>query len=194
MHTILAQQGAIPPAIQFVSLRPQIQEVAWKAAPRGSKPCPGDCNGVGDCDRDWGRCRCPAGEKESGSLPPETKRNPYSSCILFIFHVGKSGLHSLRGAVIAPDLCFRAFIGYATQPPSMLRPQALPLTQAPSSSPRSGWTGADCKTVQLRPCTNRQRKPSDLSDVPLGHIDAEGRDLDWSAPGEVPSRCAGQSS
>lgn len=32
-----------------------------KAAPRGDKPCPNNCSGVGNCNYDLGVCDCPAG-------------------------------------------------------------------------------------------------------------------------------------
>ena len=35
--------------------------VPAKPAPRGSKACPGGCNGVGNCHYDLGTCECPAG-------------------------------------------------------------------------------------------------------------------------------------
>eukprot|EP00955_Chlamydomonas_euryale_P104184 365545-Chlamydomonas_euryale.AAC.3 len=34
-----------------------------KRAPRGSKACPGNCSGVGNCNYDTGRCDCPAGAR-----------------------------------------------------------------------------------------------------------------------------------
>ncbi|KAG1671014.1 hypothetical protein FOA52_014258 [Chlamydomonas sp. UWO 241] len=33
----------------------------WRDPPRGSKDCPGSCNGVGNCNHDTGLCECPAG-------------------------------------------------------------------------------------------------------------------------------------
>ena len=33
----------------------------FKPVPRGDKPCPKDCNGVGNCNHDSGLCECPAG-------------------------------------------------------------------------------------------------------------------------------------
>ncbi len=38
----------------------------FKAPPRGSKPCPKDCSGVGNCNADWGICECPAGALRQG--------------------------------------------------------------------------------------------------------------------------------
>ncbi|KAG1677710.1 hypothetical protein FOA52_001022 [Chlamydomonas sp. UWO 241] len=57
----------------------------------------------------------------------------------------------------------------------------------------AGWTGVDCKTVLKRPCTHKTRRPDDLSDTPIGHIDAHGRDLNLTGA-DIPSttsRCAG---
>ncbi|GAX85342.1 hypothetical protein CEUSTIGMA_g12759.t1 [Chlamydomonas eustigma] len=88
--------------------------IAWTPAPRGSKPCLDDCNGVGNCNYDTGKCECPA-----------------------------------------------------------------------------GWKGEGCKIIQKRPCTNGMRSPSDNSNTPRGHIDEDGRDLNWLTPGGGNSRCAG---
>jgi hypothetical protein len=53
----------------------------------------------------------------------------------------------------------------------------------------TGWTGDDCTQPLKRPCTNRL---SDTNDIPpLSHIDAHGRDLNVTAPGWTPGRCAG---
>ena len=37
----------------------------FKPVPRGSKQCPKDCSGVGNCNHDSGLCECPAGERRS---------------------------------------------------------------------------------------------------------------------------------
>ena len=55
----------------------------------------------------------------------------------------------------------------------------------------AGWTGDDCKSPQKRPCTHKKRRPGNPSEQVIGHIDADGRDLDWNEPGDMPSRCAG---
>mmetsp|Transcript_19563 Transcript_19563/g.42445 ORF Transcript_19563/g.42445 Transcript_19563/m.42445 type:complete len:788 (+) Transcript_19563:181-2544(+) len=55
----------------------------------------------------------------------------------------------------------------------------------------AGWKGDDCKTVQKRPCTNRNRHPDDMSDEPLGHIDEHGKDINWLEGGGTQSRCGG---
>ncbi|GAX80495.1 hypothetical protein CEUSTIGMA_g7933.t1 [Chlamydomonas eustigma] len=52
----------------------------------------------------------------------------------------------------------------------------------------AGWTGLDCGTLFLRPCTNRDRS---TGDAPASHVDLNGRDLDWTVPGWKASRCAG---
>ncbi len=41
--------------------------VPFKPAPRGSKTCPKDCSGVGNCNADTGTCECPAGGLSSAS-------------------------------------------------------------------------------------------------------------------------------
>jgi hypothetical protein len=70
--------------------------------------------------------------------------------------------------------------------PAGLRPDAARAAPAPPA----GWTGEDCRTPQKRPCTNRLSINED--DVPpSSHIDANGRDLNWTAPGWTPGRCAG---
>ncbi|GAX80494.1 hypothetical protein CEUSTIGMA_g7932.t1 [Chlamydomonas eustigma] len=52
----------------------------------------------------------------------------------------------------------------------------------------AGWTGPECATILLRPCTNRYRVTGNVS---IGHVDANGRDLDWETPGWMASRCPG---
>ncbi|KAJ9511254.1 hypothetical protein QJQ45_017152, partial [Haematococcus lacustris] len=52
----------------------------------------------------------------------------------------------------------------------------------------AGWEGLDCSTRRSRPCTNRFRS---AGDEPAGHIDVNGRDLDWTVPGWKASRCPG---
>lgn len=46
----------------------------------------------------------------------------------------------------------------------------------------------DCGTVLLRPCTTAFRH---TGDTPVGHIDDEGRDLNWRDEGYTESRCTG---
>ena len=141
VRTMLPCIGSTQMHATFTCMGLFLQAISWKPAPRGSKECPGDCNGVGNCNHDSGLCECPA-----------------------------------------------------------------------------GWKGEDCKTVQKRPCTNRQeelyyiffslgfecnalmlfvslplrhRNPNDESDEPLSHIDADGRDINWLDGGTMHSRCAG---
>ncbi|KAL6749482.1 exostosin-like glycosyltransferase [Haematococcus lacustris] len=52
----------------------------------------------------------------------------------------------------------------------------------------AGWEGLDCSTRRSRPCTNRFRS---AGDEPAGHIDVNGRDLDWTVPGWKSTRCPG---
>ncbi|GBF92598.1 hypothetical protein Rsub_05212 [Raphidocelis subcapitata] len=52
----------------------------------------------------------------------------------------------------------------------------------------AGWGGPDCSTPDKRPCTNRF---GGAPGSPFGHINADGTDLDWRAPGHTPSRCTG---
>lgn len=52
----------------------------------------------------------------------------------------------------------------------------------------AGWKGSSCETVQKRPCTNRFRNHGPNV---VGHIDENGRDLDWHAEGFTESRCLG---
>ncbi|KAG2486464.1 hypothetical protein HYH03_014911 [Edaphochlamys debaryana] len=52
----------------------------------------------------------------------------------------------------------------------------------------AGSQGPDCGTPLLRPCTTSFRHSGP---TPMGHIDAEGRDLDWTAEGYTESRCTG---
>ncbi len=40
--------------------------VPFKPVPRGSKSCPQDCSGVGNCNHDTGLCECPAGAQGRG--------------------------------------------------------------------------------------------------------------------------------
>jgi hypothetical protein len=47
--------------------------------------------------------------------------------------------------------------------------------------------------VQKRPCTNGMRDPTSKENTPHGHIDEDGRDLNWLTPGVSNSRCAGTS-
>ncbi len=51
-----------------------------------------------------------------------------------------------------------------------------------------GSQGVDCGTVLLRPCTTAFRH---TGDTPIGHIDDEGRDLNWRDEGYTESRCTG---
>jgi hypothetical protein len=44
------------------------QALPFKKAPRGSKTCPKDCNGVGNCNADTGICECPAGGRISDHI------------------------------------------------------------------------------------------------------------------------------
>lgn len=37
-----------------------------RPAPRGNLPCPNNCNSVGNCNYDIGRCDCPAGMRRCG--------------------------------------------------------------------------------------------------------------------------------
>ncbi|KAI8471681.1 MAG: hypothetical protein J3K34DRAFT_506016 [Monoraphidium minutum] len=55
----------------------------------------------------------------------------------------------------------------------------------------AGWGGPDCTRPQKRPCTNRYGGYGLKVPQPAGHIGADGRDLDWSAPGWTASRCGG---
>ena len=54
----------------------------------------------------------------------------------------------------------------------------------------AGAGGPACADHHKRPCTNGHRLPRN-STVPKGHIGPDGRDLDWLAAGNTPSRCAG---
>eukprot|EP00798_Chlamydomonas_sp_ICE-L_P001797 gene1797-33217_t len=54
----------------------------------------------------------------------------------------------------------------------------------------AGWTGVDCTTRQLRPCTNSRDRPQGSFET-MSHIDEMGRDKDWLQPGWTASRCAG---
>ncbi|MEW5305094.1 MAG: hypothetical protein WDW36_007657 [Sanguina aurantia] len=52
----------------------------------------------------------------------------------------------------------------------------------------AGWSGNDCGTPLLRPCTHKWRESGNVT---MGHIDAEGRDLDIMERGWTASRCSG---
>lgn len=52
----------------------------------------------------------------------------------------------------------------------------------------AGYSGDDCMTPFKRPCTNRYR---DNGTVAVGHVDKDGRDLNWTEPGWTASRCGG---
>jgi hypothetical protein len=56
----------------------------------------------------------------------------------------------------------------------------------------AGWTGADCRTTQKRPCTNRLGGLNETHrHLPASHIGPDGRDLNWTEPGWTASRCPG---
>eukprot|EP00798_Chlamydomonas_sp_ICE-L_P001799 gene1799-33219_t len=54
----------------------------------------------------------------------------------------------------------------------------------------AGWRGDDCSIPDKRPCTNGTQRPEGQME-PHSHIDKDGRDLNWLAPGWSASRCAG---
>ncbi|KAG2491270.1 hypothetical protein HYH03_010277 [Edaphochlamys debaryana] len=57
----------------------------------------------------------------------------------------------------------------------------------------AGWTGKDCGTRDLRPCTHRFRRPEleKGNMTPVSHVGPDGLDLDWLEPGWTASRCGG---
>ena len=55
--------------------------------------------------------------------------------------------------------------------------------------PPAGWQGESCSTPLLRKCTIRFR---DSGNESVGHIDADGRDLNPLAEGYTESRCIGE--
>lgn len=60
------------------------QALPFKPVPRGSKKCPKDCNGVGNCNADTGICECPAGER----ITDHMRNVLIASVLLFLIQSG----------------------------------------------------------------------------------------------------------
>lgn len=56
--------------------------VPSRPTPRGSKGCPRNCSGVGNCNHDTGTCDCPAGEVEGKGTTCESWRAPLGNIAL----------------------------------------------------------------------------------------------------------------
>ena len=60
-RAIVSMDRAVQLSVQLGGNRVDGTWTVFQAPPRGDKPCPNDCNGVGICQADFGYCLCPAG-------------------------------------------------------------------------------------------------------------------------------------
>lgn len=132
-----------------------MQPVTWKAAPRGSKECPktewGQCNGVGVCNADWGRCECPG---RCCLFMPES---PACSVLAYQAGTPASILVRTQRCGCSFMMCWRFWcwgFGFVTH--------------------AAGWAGPNCGTRHLRPCTANTRGCDQANEPPYSHIDENG--------------------
>ena len=157
----------------------------YKTTPRGSKQCLNNCSGVGNCNYDIGVCDCPAGAVQSTSTV--IQYSPGHAVLLR----SCSTVQVMRLAMM-----WAAAIGFIPLMHGEVFTSVSCCYEASSPPlPFAGWTGQDCTTMQLRPCSHTDRKTGNVTMVSLlvGLLGSDGflvLDLEAHASPRYSSLCA----